>query len=895
MEVGLVRQIDIDTEMQQSYLDYAMSVIVSRALPDARDGLKPVHRRILFAMHSMGIRPDTDFKKSARIVGEVLGKFHPHGDMAVYDAMVRMAQGFSMRSPLIEGQGNFGSVDGDPPAAMRYTEARMSSLAAEVLEDIDKDTVDFVDNFDGSLREPTVLPSAIPNMLVNGATGIAVGMATSIPPHNMREVCDALIFLLKNWSHVETISLDDLMNFIQGPDFPTGGIIVHTKKDDGEGLAAAYGSGRGKITVQARAHIEEMGRGRSRIIVTELPFQINKSNLIERIADLVRAGTLDGLVDLRDESDRQGMRIVFELSKTADPEKVLANLYRRTPMQATFSVIMLALVNGEPRLLNLKQALRVYLEHRVEVVRRRSQFELDRAKKRVHILEAFQVALKNLDAIISLIRNSKDSAHAHQRLRKRFKFTIAQANAILDMPLRRLSSLERKKINLEFKEVTARIKELEALLRSEVKIRGLISQELTEIKTKYGDPRRTHIVLSKAAGKRITAPLTATDVASAKETWVVITKKGQISKTPSARLPRLSGRDAPRLVIGASGRDTLYLFDKKGNAAALPTHTLPESSHPNEGTSISNVTPFGSNVELVAGIAISPEHTKSDAPEEYLIFTTKSGMVKKSSLMSLPGPSAKLFTAVKVAPKDTLGWVHLSSGKNEIILVSHHGMAIRFPEEDVRPMGLAATGVIGMKLDDKDDHIVGMDIVRPRTELFILAADGSAKRTSLSQYPKQGRYGKGVLTWKSGADVRLVGAAIGFSDHRAIIRMAKGSSRSIRFADAQRKTRTTPGRILIELKEGDRASSFSPVILRPPNPETPQKASSRKQTTRKKTRTSTRKPATSTTKKKTTTKQPVKRSTSKASTRGSSSTSKKTTSSKSTSKRSTTRKKSSSN
>jgi len=416
MEVGLVRQIDINTEMQQSYLDYAMSVIVARALPDARDGLKPVHRRILHAMRTMGIRSDSGFKKSARIVGEVLGKYHPHGDMAVYDAMVRMAQDFSMRYQIVEGQGNFGSVDGDPPAAMRYTEARMSSLAMEILNDIGKNTVDFVDNFDGSLQEPTVLPSAVPNMLVNGATGIAVGMATSIPPHNMREVCDALTFLLKNWTRKEKISLDDLMKFVKGPDFPTGGIIVQRKQEDGDALKTAYGSGRGKITLQAKVHLEEMGRGRSRIIVTELPFQTNKSSLIERIADLARSGVLEGLADLRDESDRQGMRIVIELSKTADPEKVLADLYRRTPMQATFSIIMLALVDGEPRLLSLKQALRVYLEHRIEVVQRRTRFDLDHAKKRAHILEGLQVALKNLDDVIQLIRNSKDTDQARGRL-----------------------------------------------------------------------------------------------------------------------------------------------------------------------------------------------------------------------------------------------------------------------------------------------------------------------------------------------------------------------------------------------------------------------------------------------------------------------------------------------
>jgi DNA gyrase subunit A len=429
MEVGLVRQIDIDVEMQQSYLDYAMSVIIARALPDARDGLKPVHRRILHSMHTMGIRPDSSYKKSARIVGEVLGKYHPHGDMAVYEAMARMAQPFSMRYPLIDGQGNFGSIDGDPPAAMRYTEARLAPLAMEVMSDLEKDTVAYVDNFDGSLREPTVLPCAVPNLLVNGATGIAVGMSTAVPPHNMVEVCDALTYMLENWSTLDEISVEELMNFIPGPDFPTGGIILR-KKGETDSITAAYASGRGKITLQARTHIEEMGRGRSRIIVTELPYQTNKASLIEKIAHLARAGGLEGLADLRDESDREGMRIVLELSKTADPEKLLASLYRRTPMQSTVSVIMLALVDGEPRMLTLKQALRVFLDHRLEVVKRRSEYDLARAEEREHILAGLRIALKNLDEVIQLIRSAKDAEQANTRLQKKFELSEPQARAI---------------------------------------------------------------------------------------------------------------------------------------------------------------------------------------------------------------------------------------------------------------------------------------------------------------------------------------------------------------------------------------------------------------------------------------------------------------------------------
>jgi DNA gyrase subunit A len=446
-----------------------MSVIVARALPDARDGLKPVHRRILFAMHDMGLRPDSPYKKSARIVGEVLGKYHPHGDMAVYEAMARMAQIFSMRAMLVDGQGNFGSVDGDSPAAMRYTEARLTALATNLLADIQKDTVDFAENFDGTLTEPEVLPAAVPNLLVNGATGIAVGMATSIPPHNLGEVVDALVYMLQNWEKMDDLTIEDLMKYVKGPDFPTGGVII---QDNGENtLAHAYATGRGGVTVQARAHLEEMIRGRNRIILTELPYMTNKATLIERIASLVREERLEGIADLRDESDRQGMRIVIELNKTADPEVVLRELYKNTQMRITFSLILLALVDGEPRLLGLKQALRVYLEHRLEVVRRRSEFDLERARHRAHVLEGLRIALKNLDEVIDLIRRSPDADTARTRLMKRFKLTEIQAQAILDLPLRRLAALERKKIEEEHREVLALIKDLESLLRSARKMR----------------------------------------------------------------------------------------------------------------------------------------------------------------------------------------------------------------------------------------------------------------------------------------------------------------------------------------------------------------------------------------------------------------------------------------
>jgi DNA gyrase subunit A len=810
MEVGLIRHVDIRSEMEQSYLDYAMSVIVSRALPDARDGLKPVHRRILHALNEMGIRPDTSFRKSARIVGEVLGKYHPHGDMAVYDAMARLAQDFSVRYPLVEGQGNFGSVDGDPPAAMRYTEARMAPMAMDVLADIDKDTVDFTDNFDGSLREPVVMPAAVPNMLINGATGIAVGMSTSIPPHNLGEVVDALVYMLENWKQRDEIALDKLMEHVQGPDFPTGGVILRDRKE-GEGLTTAYATGRGKITLQARAHVEEMGRGRNRIIVTELPYQTNKSNLIERIADLARAGKLDGVTDLRDESDRQGMRIVIELAKSADPEKILARLYKSTTMQSTFSMIMLALVDGEPRLLSLKQALSVYLDHRIEVVRRRSEFELARAQERSHILEGLRTALANLDEVIDTIRNSKDVPQARDRLMKAFKLSEAQAQAILELPLRRLASLERRKIEKEYKQVSKRIKQLKSILKSDAKMRSIIIDELAAIKEEYDDRRRTFIVgRAQAKGD---APLTASDLAPSKDTWVVLTKSGLLSRTTTARLPRISGRSTPKLVIGANARDRLYLFDVNGEGGALAVHTIPETDTQQQGMPLQSLCGLNANSDVVAGISVPQELFDADAPPSHILFGTTGGMVKKTDLAEFPGPSAKSFTGVKINKGDRLGWVTLTSGTNEVLLVSSGAMAIRFSEEDIRPMGLAAAGVNGMKLAS-DERIVGMDLVQPKRYVLIMAADGRGKRTAIKQFPSQGRYGKGVLAWASSDPVELVGAMVGEGTDRATARIKGRADRSVRIGDVPRKGRTSSGVELFEVEAKSPVQQLQPALPR---------------------------------------------------------------------------------
>ncbi len=802
MEIGLVRKIDIDHEMQQSYLDYAMSVIVARALPDARDGLKPVHRRILYAMYDMGIRPGTAYKKSARIVGEVLGKYHPHGDMAVYDAMARMAQDFSMRYPMVDGQGNFGSMDGDSPAAMRYTEARMAELSDYMLADIAKETVNFIANFDDTLLEPEVLPAALPNLLVNGITGIAVGMSTSIPPHNLGEVVDALIYMLDNWKQLDDISVEVLMQFIEGPDFPTGGLIL----DDGEeyNLKTAYGRGRGRIKLRARAHIEEMSRGRNRIVITELPFMTNKSSLIERIADLARDGKLEGLADLRDESDRHGMRIVIDLIRTVDPEEVLGELFKRTPMESTFSIIMLALVEGEPRMLSIKQTLRVYLDHRLEVVKRRSEHDLQRAKERAHILEGLQVALRNLDEVIDIIRRSRTVETARSNLQKRFKLTEIQTQAILDMPLRRLASLERKKIEDEYKEVKARIRDLQSLLHSPKKMRETIAIELNRVKEKYNDRRRTQVIYLKEGVETI--PIRMTDLAPSEMTWVMVSTDGLISRTLEDKLPRQSGTSAPAWLLHANTRDTLYLITEQGEAAAIPVHSLPEGEKTTSGIAISRISPLSEGDKLAAILSLPP---KNDLAEGYYVVTaTRSGMIKKTEITEFPGPAAKPFTLVKVNDGDRLGWVKISNGKSDILLATANGMAIRFSEEDVRPMGLVAAGVMGIKLK-VGDEVIGMELLPQMYGVFLLASDGKAKRIPPKDFPTQGRYGQGIVAWKLPKAVRLVGMAVGKGTVRATIHLANYAAKMTRLDDAPTRKRTAiRGAEIVEVKSGDRIVGF---------------------------------------------------------------------------------------
>jgi len=833
MEIGTVRRVDIEQEMQTAYLDYAMSVIVSRALPDVRDGLKPVHRRILYAMHDMGLRPGTSYRKSARIVGEVLGKYHPHSDTAVYEAMVRMAQDFSLRYPLVDGQGNFGSVDGDAPAAMRYTEARMHAMGQEMLADIEKDTVDFVPNFDGTLQEPSVLPSSLPNLLINGSSGIAVGMATNIPPHNLCEVCDALAYMIDNYKRMDDIAVDDLMRFIHGPDFPTGG-VVYRYREDGEGMVdavrAAYAVGRGRFTVQAKAHIEEMSRSRHRIVVTELPYQTNKTNLIERIAMLVREGHIEGIADLRDESDRRGMRLVIELTRTVEPRDVLGQLFRLTPLQSTFGVNMVALVDGEPRLLPLKKALQCYIEHRREIVTRRSRFELERAKHRAHVLEGLLIALSNLDEVIAVIRRSRTTDSARTNLRRRFKLTEVQAQAILDMPLRRLAALERKKIEQEYKEKKKLIRRLQSLLRSPKKILGVVKDELLAIKQRYGDARRTQIV------ERGRGELTTHDLIPDEEVLVTITRRGNVRQGPPARARTLNAGRGKDVVVHrwqVNSRDSLYLFTADGRVACLPVHQIPNLEARPRGTALSELCPLLEERTLVAVLAL-PHY--SAEPTGYLLTVTRMGKVKRSTLAEFVSAAAKGEAVVAgVDQGDELAWVHASSGGQDVILVTRQGKAIRFSEDEVRPMGLTASGVLGIKLS-AGDQLIGADLAQSRASLLVVSSAGYGKWTSLADYPSQRRYGGGVMTYNPSARTgELVGARVVRGRDEVWLISARGKAKRLRVRNVPRMGRATRGKALWTLPDGDQvvALTMSMTSAGLAEAQSPDSAGTQKKTSRK--------------------------------------------------------------
>jgi len=769
MNIGDVQPVNIEQEMREAYLDYAMSVIVARALPDARDGLKPVHRRILYAMHDMGLRAGTAYKKSARIVGEVLGKYHPHGDGAVYDAMVRLAQDFSMRYLLVDGQGNFGSIDGDSAAAMRYTEARIASLGQELLSDIEKETVDFADNFDGSLQEPSVLPSTIPNLLVNGASGIAVGMSTNVPPHNLGEVVDACVYMLSHWSRLDEVTVQELMQFIKGPDFPTGG-VVYTHQDsenDDNPVIQAYATGRGKVTVRAKVHMEDMGRGKSRIIISELPYQTNKTNLIERIASLVAEGKLVGLSDLRDESDRQqAVRLVVELQRGVDAGEVLAQLFKLTPLQETFSIIMLALVDGQPRLLTLKQALRVFLEHRQEIVRRRSEYDLARAKDRAHILEGLLKALDRLDEVIGIIRRSKSAEVARTNLMEALLISEIQAQAILDMPLRRLAALEIQKIQEEYQEKLKIIEYLEGLLQDPQKIRISIAEELTQIKQTYGDRRRTVIA------DRVATTVSAADFFVPEEDgWVTLTTDGKIGRTMENKPPKVTAdmKQPPYIVLQTSTSQTLYLITTRGECATIPMQQLPQIAEVEEGTPFNDLCPLRADEEIAAILGLP-----MNMGVGYVFMVTVGGDVKRSRLEDLPGASAKPFTLMKVADDDRLLTAFVTPGEQEVILVTAQAQAIRFNEEDVRPTGLQSGGMRGIKLAAQRDRVVGGFPVQANQYVWNITDDGVAKISPVDEYPLQGRAGGGVITMRLAPTSREVSAAtIGRQDDNIIVLTSK--------------------------------------------------------------------------------------------------------------------------
>lgn len=800
-----INKININAEMQQSYLDYAMSVIVSRALPDARDGLKPVQRRILYAMYDMGIRENTPHKKSARIVGEVLGKYHPHGDSAVYDAMARMAQDFSQRYTLVDGQGNFGSIDGDPPAAMRYTEARLSPISIELLRQLDMETVDFNDNFDGTLREPSVLPSAIPNMLINGAAGIAVGMATNIPPHNLGETVDALTMMLENWEKIEDITVDDLMVYIKGPDFPTGAMIL--QDDNSEALSQIYGSGHGTVKMRARTRLEEMSRGRMRIIVTELPYMVNKSTLIERIATIVREGGLEGVADLRDESDRQGMRIVIDLNKNADPDQILTTLYKRTQMDSTFGINILALVDGSPHRLSLKQALRVFAEHRLEVVRRRSEYLLRKNEERLHILKALRIAIQHIDKIIRIIKKSQSVDDARQSLMAKYKLDEIQANAILEMPLRRLASLERQKIEDEFKEVSKTIEELKALLKSPKLMRKVVIGELKEVKEKYGDSRRTQII-TLGEGEKASDFLTVTDVMPLEHYWVEISEDGLLSRTEQDKANRLGGENAPWSLVRTNSHQTIFLVTTEGRCAAIASLSIPVQKADEAGLPAHKIAPLHPN-DILQSIFTVPIDVK-DLPERFVITVSRQGMIKRSAVSDLPGVSASDFVLAKINPDDELFQVLLSDGTQDVLLTTASGMCIRFNENDVRAMGLVAAGVNAIKLKE-GDTIVGASLLSDKDEVAMLTRLGAAKRVPGSDFPLQGRYGQGVIGWRLDPKDQVAAVLVGKLTDKGISHFSKSASKVLTITNAIARKRASNGQAMYTLKQGDEVIGFTTI------------------------------------------------------------------------------------
>lgn len=796
-----IRDQDIGVEMRESFMDYAMSIIVSRALPDVRDGLKPVHRRILFAMSELGMSSDKPHKKSARIVGEVIGKYHPHGDSAVYETMVRMAQDFSMRYMLVDGHGNFGSIDGDMAAAMRYTEARLSKIAGEMLRDLNKETVDFAPNYDGEENEPVVLPARYPNLLVNGVSGIAVGMATNIPPHNLGEVIDGVQAMIKN----PDITPMELMEYIQGPDFPTAGYILGR-----EGIRQAYRTGRGSVTMRAKATIEE-NNGKARIIVHELPYQVNKARLVEKIAELVREKRIEGITDLRDESDRNGMRVVVEMRRDVNPSVVLNNLYKHTSMQSTFGINMLAIVNNEPKILNLRDVLYHYLQHQIEVIRRRTVFDLKKAEARAHILEGLRVALDHLDEVIALIRASRTTDIAREGLMETFSLSLEQAQAILDMRMQRLTGLEREKIENEYNELLAKITEYKEILANEHLVLDIISNELQEIRDKYSDDRRTEITVGEES-------ILDEDLIPREEVVITITHTGYIKRLPVStyRSQKRGGRG----VIGMDTKDQdfvehlfvsnshnyLMFFTDKGKVYRIKAYEIPELGRTARGTPIINLIQIEQGEKISAVIQV--EEADSD---KYLFFATREGIVKKTPLEDYNNIRKGGLIAINLREEDSLIEVKLTDGEQNLIIGTARGMSITFSESDVRSMGRSATGVKGITLDD-NDHVIGMDCVDKGLEVLIVTTKGYGKRTPAGDYRSQTRGGKGIktinLTDKNGP---VVGLKVVKNDEDLMIITTSGTLIRTSMDGISTMGRYAQGVKLINIREDDAVATLSRV------------------------------------------------------------------------------------
>ncbi|MGH7477320.1 MAG: DNA gyrase subunit A [Longimicrobiales bacterium] len=798
----------IEDEMRDSFIDYSMSVIVQRALPDVRDGLKPVHRRILYAMSELGLGPTRPYKKSATVVGEVLGKYHPHGDVAVYDSLVRMVQDFSLRYPLIDGQGNFGSVDGDSAAAYRYTEARLARVAMEMLADIDKETVEFVPNFDDRLREPTVLPAKLPNLLVNGSSGIAVGMATNIPPHNLREIVNAAVHLIENPAATTT----ELMQFVQGPDFPTGGEI-HGKA----GIEQAYEEGRGRIVIRAKAEIEESdSRGKPRIIVTEIPFMVNKSRMIEQMAELVREKKLTDITDLRDESDRDGMRVVIELKRDAIPQIVLNQLYKHTQMQATFGVIMLALVDGVPRVLNLQQMLRHFLDHRHRVVIRRSQYDLNQALEREHILEGLKIAVDNIDEVVRLIRESPDTESANATLRASFELSERQAKAILDMRLARLTGLEIEKLEAELSEVRTTIEDLRDILGNEPRRWSIITEELRALATTYGDARRTQILRGDAG-------LSLEDLIPDEEMVITVSHAGYIKRLPvdTYRQQRRGGRglqgmdtkeeDWVEHLFLASMHEYVMVFTRRGHCYWIKVHEIPHASRAARGKPIVNLLRLGETEQVAALVPV-----REFRDDQYLVFATRQGSVKKTALSAYGFVRVIGVNAINIADDDELIDVQITHGQDEVILATREGMAIRFEESDVREMGRATSGVRGITLHD-GDRVVGMVVVRrngdERATIVVVTEHGRGKRTPVDEYRLQRRGGKGVINFKLNPQTgRVVGMRQVSPEDELMLVTRNGVVNRQRVKEIRVIGRNTQGVRVLALDEGDQVMDVACLV-----------------------------------------------------------------------------------